>query len=219
MRNNADYTVRPHQKTRVYIVDHHPMVRHGLSAVISDEDDLEVCGYADDSDTALREMVKLKPDVAIVDLSLDRGFGLMKSIRASHLKTRCCAFSLKEEPEDARRALQAGAYGCVMQHDPGSVLEAIRKIGRGQRVISANLKLPPVASGTAGGDGVLGKLTERERAIVKMIGQGEVTSEIATRLHLSQQAVRRARMILQRKLNLANGRELLQFCVEKNADK
>src|SRR5579863_9410639 len=98
-------------RRRVFIVDDHPIVRQGLAALINREPDLTVCGDAEDSGSAMRRIEELKPDVAVVDISLSGpdGLDLLKSIRACGVNLPVLILSMLDESLYAERALHAGA--------------------------------------------------------------------------------------------------------------
>ncbi len=206
------------RKIRVYIVDDHPLVRSGLTALIHNESDIEVCGEAGNYATALREMVALVPDVAIVDLSLANGSGLelIKSIRSFTPRVRICVFSVHDEAVFGLRVLKAGAFGYVAKQDAADrVITAIRRLARGQRFMSdvvVSQLLEPLAGGSA--PDLASTLSDRELEVMVLIGQGSTTREIAARLHVSMKTVESHRMRLKQKLKLQRGSELLQYCVQ-----
>lgn len=206
------------KRARVYIVDDHSLVRVGLKALLETSPDLELCGEAEDFETALRDIERLRPDVAIVDLSLkDRsGMDLVKSIRALKTGTRICIFSVHDESIFAVRALKAGASGYLMkQQPPAVILEAVRKVARGQKIVSdlilQNMLEPLRASSRK--DPVM-HLSDRELEIATWIGLGTTTREIAARLQVSVRAVEVHRTRLKKKLNLRSGTDLLRFCCQ-----
>lgn len=214
------------RKARVYLVEDHALVRRGVSWLIAGEDDLEVCGQAEDAAPALAEMGELRPDVALVDLSLKSscGLDLIKQLRTSLPQVRSCVFSVGNEATYAARALKAGALGYVMKHEsPPALLEAIRKVLRGQRHLSGPVlesMLEPLRP--PGPTDPMSMLTDRELNVATLIGRGLTTSEIAYRLRMSTHSVDTHRLQLRRKLNVNGGRELLLLCArwvaENNAE-
>src|SRR5579862_5300245 len=100
-------------KTRVFLVDDHPIVRRGFQLLLAMERDLAVCGEADSGPAALEQILKLKHDVAIVDLSLkaSSGLELIKQVRAQLAQIKILVFTMRSEGIYAERALRAGANG------------------------------------------------------------------------------------------------------------
>ena len=103
-------------KSRVFLVDDHPLVREWLTSLINQQHDLTVCGEADDAPGALSRIAAARPDVAIVDLSLKAGSGLelIKQMKASHPNVAVVVLSMHDESLYAERALRAGASGYVV---------------------------------------------------------------------------------------------------------
>src|SRR5579871_779040 len=122
-------------KRKVFVVDDHPIVREGLAQLINREPDLTVCGSAEEMHTALRSIETLKPDILIVDISLNGpdGLDLLKIIRAKTPDLPVLILSMHDESIYAERVLRAGANGYIMkQEGTDRVLEAIRRIRAGE---------------------------------------------------------------------------------------
>jgi DNA-binding NarL/FixJ family response regulator len=107
------------EKTRILIVDDHPIVREGITKLIGQEKDLTVCGQAEDANEARKAVNTLKPDMVIVDISLKEtsGMDLIKDIQAQHPKIPVLTLSMHDESLYAERALRAGAKGYVMKQE------------------------------------------------------------------------------------------------------
>lgn len=207
-------------KTKVYLVDDHALIRRGLTTLIESEPDMVVCGEAGDAPTALREAMRLQPDVAIVDISLKESSGLelIKDFRAMIPNTQMLAVSMHDESLYALRALKAGARGYVMKQDTVTrVVEGLRRVRAGHLFVSdeiANQMLARIAGGDAPGDGIeVACLSDRELEIVTLIGRGLLTREIAAQLHVSIKTVETHRAHIKEKLKLRNATHLVQFCV------
>lgn len=207
-------------KTRVYIADDHALVRRGLAALINAEPDMEVCGEAEDCATATSDVMRLKPDVVIVDISLRtaNGIELIKNIKAIDQKIHVMVLSMHDEAVYAMRVLKAGAKGYVMKQDiANKVLEGIQRIRKGQLFFSekvTNQVLNRIGSGiSADGDSPVSGLSDRELEVVNLIGSGLSTSEIASRLHVSVKTIETHRAHIKTKLNIRTATQLVQFCV------
>lgn len=207
-------------KTRIYIVDDHALIRRGLVTLIGGESDMEVCGQAEDAATALNQIMKLQPDLVIVDISLkgNSGLELIKNIKAFNPKIQILVLSMHDESVYALRVLKAGARAYVMKQDVvNKVLEAIRRIRNGHLYVSdqvANEMLNRLVSGeTVEDTSPVAALSDRELEIVTLIGNGLLTREIATKLHVSIKTVETHRAHIKDKLNLKNATQLVQFCV------
>lgn len=207
-------------KTRIYIVDDHALIRRGLATLINSESDMEVVGQAEDGSTALREMMKLQPDLVTVDISLkgNSGLELIKSIRAFSPKIQILVLSMHHESIYALRVLKAGARAYVMKQDViNKIVEAIRRIRNGHLYVSddvASQLLGRVAGGESLDDvSPVASLSDRELEIVELIGNGLLTREIAAKLHVSVKTVETHRAHIKEKLGLGNATRLVQFCV------
>src|ERR1700738_4569521 len=127
------------RKSRVFVVDDHPIVRQGLALLINREPDLIVCGEAEEAQTALTAIEDLRPDILIVDISLQGpdGIDLVKTIRTKHAGMPVLVLSMHDESIYAERALRAGANGYIMKQEATErVLIAIRRILKGEVYLS-----------------------------------------------------------------------------------
>jgi len=216
-------TVRAHEsgKTRVFVVDDHPIVRQGLSQLINREPDLMVCGEAEDARAALHSIDPLKPDILIVDVSLEGpdGIELLKTIRARDAKLPVLILSMHDESLYAERALRAGANGYIMKQEATErVLIAIRQILGGEVYVSDRMAKKMVQQ-FIGGSGItkrspIDELTDRELEVFRLIGQGHGTRQIAEELHLSVKTVESYYAHIKEKLSLKNARELVQHAIQ-----
>ena len=206
--------------TRIYIVDDHAMVRRGVAAMIAAEPDMELCGEAEDCATATSEIARLLPDVVIADISLrgNSGLELIKNVRVLNTAIRIVVLSVHDESIYALRALKAGAKAYVMKQElSGKVIEAIRKVRKGQMYVSERVGSQMLQRLTKGqddqGDSPVAGLSDRELEVVTLIGSGLATREIAARLHVSVKTVETHRAHIKTKIHLTTGNQLIQFCV------
>jgi DNA-binding NarL/FixJ family response regulator len=203
----------------VAIVDDHPLVREGLAARISAQPDMEVCGEADDIDSALALIVTKRPSLVIVDIALKDGHGidLIKRIVASGVSTRMLVVSAYDESFFAERALRAGALGYINKQElQGQVVEAMRTVLRGERYLSPAMaqRLIAQAIGSKASQGGTELLTDRELQIFQLIGRGKSTREIAQELNVSVHTIDSHREHIRAKLGLRTGTELIQRAVQ-----
>ncbi len=199
-------------------MDDHPLLRDGLTARINQETDMRVCGQADSASKALAQLEATAPDVTIVDLGLKGGHGLqlIRDVKTRKIRTRILVLSAYSEDVFGRRALHGGAHGYVSKDQPQSnIIGAIREVAAGRRYLSERLAQrlleDVIASPTQEPSAEL--LSTRELQIFEMIGDGKSTREIADALCLSFHTVETHRERIRSKLNLKNGRELLQNAV------
>src|SRR4051812_694192 len=172
-------------KARVVIVEDHPMFRERLAHLINKEDDMVVCGEADNAVDGLALIQRVKPSLAIVDITLKEsgGLDLLKDIRAHEIKFPVLVLSMHDETLYAERALRAGARGYITKHEASAkVMIAIRHVLRGeiyldQRIMDRILQRI-VAGDNAANGRPIDRLTDRELEVFELIGQGRTTREI-----------------------------------------
>jgi DNA-binding NarL/FixJ family response regulator len=206
------------------IVDDHPIVRQGLAQLIAEQDDLEICGQAEDGAKALAVVKGLKPDVVVVDLSLpDRsGLELVKELHETWPGLALLVLSMHDEAVHAERAIRAGARGYIMKHEATDrVLTAIRRVLAGQVYLSEAMSaqvLNRLAGANAGEAGSpLGRLSDREYQVFTLIGRGLSTRDIAGRLGVSVKTIEAHREHIKEKLGLKNAAELLHSAMRHSA--
>jgi DNA-binding NarL/FixJ family response regulator len=208
-------------KSRVFVVDDHPIVRQGLSQLINREADLMVCGEAEDAHKAMDAIAPSKPDIVIVDVSLNGpdGIELLKTIRSRDSKLPVLILSMHDESLYAERALRAGANGYIMKQEATDrVLIAIRHILGGEVYVSDRMaqKMVHQFVGRSGAPkrSTIEELTDRELEVFRLVGQGHGTRQIAEELHLSVKTVESYYAHIKEKLSLKNARELVQRAVQ-----
>lgn len=208
-------------KYRVFLVDDHPIVRQGLTLLINQEADLVVSGEAEEAGAAREALVRSRPDILVLDLSLPGvdGFELLKSIRSADPTLPILVLSMHDESVYAERALRSGANGYIMKQEATEkVLVAIRKILRNEVYVSERLTsdmLQQMVAGPARGrPSPIEKLTDRELKVFRMIGEGMGTRQIAELLDLSVKTVESHQAHIKEKLALKGARELVQHAIE-----
>ena len=123
------------KKTQVLIVDDHPVIRDGLATIINHEQDMNVCGEAEDAHQALKAVTELKPDIVVADISLKNsdGIELTKNIKARYPRLPVIVFSVHDESVYAERALLAGAKAYLMKDAVSeNIIKAIRTVLNGE---------------------------------------------------------------------------------------
>jgi DNA-binding NarL/FixJ family response regulator len=208
-------------KRTIFIVDDHPIVRQGLALLINRESDLAVCGDAEEANSALPRIVDLKPDLIVLDISLNGpdGIDLLKNIRARDPNLPVLILSMLDEILYAERALNAGANGYIMKQEATErVLVAIRRILGGEIYLSermANRMLHRFVGGNQVGEqSPIAGLTDRELEVFRMIGEGRGTRQIAEELCISVKTVESYQAHIKEKLSLKNARELVQRAIQ-----
>ena len=211
------------KKSKVFVVDDHPIVRQGLALLINRESDLAVCGEAEDAQTAIQAVATTKPDVLVVDISLSGpdGLDLLKDVRMRHPELPVLILSMHDESIYAERALRAGAQGYIMKQEATEkVLVALRRILCGEIYVSeriANRMLQRyIGNRSAGRPSSIADLTDRELEVFRLIGEGHSTRQIAEELHISVKTVESYQAHIKEKLSLRSARELVQHAIQWN---
>jgi DNA-binding NarL/FixJ family response regulator len=207
-------------KTRLMILDDHPMMREGLAQLINHEPDLTVCGQAGSGAEALDMVARLKPDLLLADISLPdkSGIEVIKDSLALHPEIPVLVISMHDETLYAERILRAGARGYIMKQEGGQkLIAAIRRVLSGQIYVSENISAKILESFSTRSEPAarrpMENLTDREFEVLQLLGQGKGTSEIAQQLHLSAKTVEAHRANIKRKLELKTGPELIRYAV------
>jgi DNA-binding NarL/FixJ family response regulator len=213
-------TVTTGKRNKIFIVDDHPIVRKGLTQLINQESDMVVCGEAENARNALELLKKIRPDLAIVDISLQGidGIELIKKIRVRDANFPILVVSMHDESLFAERALRAGAKGYIMKQEAiEKMMEAIRKVIRGELYVSERVSATIVKKFIDGKAentrSPMEVLSNREFEVFQLIGQGFATRQIAGELNVSIKTVESYRANIKEKLGLKNATELLRHAV------
>lgn len=208
-------------KSRVLVVDDHPIVRQGLTLLINRESDLTVCGEAEDAHTAMQSLTSTRPDILVVDISLNGpdGLDLLKNVRSRHPELPVLILSMHDESIYAERALRAGAQGYIMKQEATEkVLVALRRILSREIYVSeriANRMLHRyIGNPSASKPSSIADLTDRELEVFRLIGEGHSTRQIAEELHISVKTVESYQSHIKEKLSLRSARELVQHAIQ-----
>ncbi|MFI6284534.1 response regulator [Streptomyces sp. NPDC051018] len=188
----------PGHWTRVFLVDDHEVVRRGLRDLFEDEPGIEVVGEAGTAAQALARGPALRPDVAVLDVRLPDGDGVTvcRELRARVPELACLMLTSFDDEDALLDAIMAGAAGYVLKEINGSdLVAAVRTVGAGQSMLDPvttsrlirSLRGPEEDPPR---DPRLAALSERERAVLELIGAGLTNREISQELHLSEKTVK-----------------------------
>jgi len=203
----------------IFIVDDHPMMREGLAQLISNEKDLALCGEAEDAADALNQIEKLKPNLAIVDITLrsSNGLELIKDLRLRAPGTAIIVVSMHDESLYAERVLRAGGRGYIMKQEGGKkLMTAMRHVLGGGTYVSEKMsaRILDIFSGRrTEGASPVELLTDREFEVFQLLGQGFNTKVIAAKIHVSAKTVEVHRVNIKQKLKVDTAAELTHFAV------
>ncbi|MFB6229628.1 MAG: response regulator [Salinibacter sp.] len=206
---------------QVFLVDDHPAILEAIRDRIESTIDIEVCGETGSSEEAFRQIEKLDPDVAVIDISLEdaHGLDLVQNVRAQYPDIQVMVFSMYDEMVYAERAIRAGASGYLMKSkSTEELIEAIRVVNDGEVFLSRDMAsriLNKVARGEASEPSFpIDELTDRELAVFQMLGEGHSIEEIQDRLNLARKTIETYRRRAKEKLGLDSVSKLLQYAVQ-----
>ena len=209
----------PQKQHKILIVDDHPIFCLGMSALINQEEDLVVCGSVESIKETSDAIDNLQPDLVVVDISLKDGNGidLVGEIKKEYALPML-VLSMYDESLYAERALLAGASGYIMKQEAiALVVEAIHSVLGGDIYASSTVKEKVfkrlMNQHNVDSNSPLDSLTNRELEVLRLIGEGYSTREIAERLHLSIKTIGTYRENLKEKLNLKHFTGLVKFAV------
>jgi DNA-binding NarL/FixJ family response regulator len=208
------------RKLRILIVDDHALVRRGAREVLNSEQGWRVVGEAADGLEAVQKAVALKPDVAIVDLSMPslNGVEVTRRIGSAVPVTKVLVLTMDESDQMVRRALEAGARGYVLKSDLTDCLpKAVRAIAEGKRFLTPKVSEIVLdvflngkeRHGNTRREGV--SLGPRELEVVRLLGEGKTNKEIAGVLQIAVRTVETHRSHIMHKLDLHSVVELVRY--------
>jgi len=204
---------------QIFLVDDHPLVREWLTNLINQQPDLAVCGEAEDAAHALQAIAKLRPDVAIVDLSLKSASGLelIKDLKLRQPQVIVLVLSMHDESLYAERALRAGARGYIMKRETAKkVIGAIRQVIAGELCVSEKFAAVMARKFLEGGPvsgSPIALLSDRELEVFQLLGQGYDTRRIAAALSVNFKTVQSYCARIKDKLRLNNATALLREAI------
>jgi DNA-binding NarL/FixJ family response regulator len=211
------------EKGRIVIAEDHTILREGLRALISSQEDLEVVGEAGDGRQAVRQVEGLTPDLILMDLSMPKmnGVEAIREIRKRIPQTKILALTVHKTEEFILEVLQAGADGYIPKDASSSeLMMAIRSVLMGERylcpsvsrfVIEGYLESRRTPESTTPWE----TLTKREREVLKLIAEGHKNKEIADYLCISVKTVEKHRANLMKKLDLHSAAALTAYAMER----
>jgi DNA-binding NarL/FixJ family response regulator len=213
-------------KTRVLIVDDHPMTRSGLAYLINHQPDMATCCEAQNAAEALEGVLRMKPDLVLTDFSLPdkNGLELIRDIRALRPDLPILVISMHEESLYAERVLRAGARGYITKEEGGErLMRAIRHVLSGTIYVSDKMSAQILEIFSGGPSrqqrSFVEKLTAREFEIFELFGKGLSTQQIANRLCLSTKTISAHRANMKEKLQLRTTNELVAYAARWTASR
>lgn len=202
--------------TRIYLVDDHQLMREGLRALLEAKG-FTVVGESADPTEALADLLRLRPDVLLLDLNLNgrSGFELLAELQRRRLSTRCIVLTMSAQPRHVAEALRMGASGYVLKGSAGSdLMSAIEAAAQGKKHLGADVAdLALQVFTQQDNEDPLSTLSPRERQIITMVVNGQSSAEIGLELHLSAKTVATYRSRLMAKLGVSDVPGLVRLAV------
>ena len=211
------------KKISVLLVDDHRLIRMGISALLNAESDLEIVGEATSAREVMGMVESTKPNVVLMDISLDDGDGILltKEITKSYKNIGVIMLSMHVKEDFIQRSLKAGASGYILKDSPKEeLLRAIREVGVGGRYFAAEVSQLMVSSYVNKvGDFTEKKrkssgLTNRELEIIKLLSDGLSNQKIAEELSISHRTVDTHRTNIMQKVKVKNVAELVKYAIK-----
>jgi DNA-binding NarL/FixJ family response regulator len=205
----------------IILADDHQVVRKGLKALLSVEQDFNIVGEAGDGLETVKLVEQLQPDVLILDLMMAgiNGLEVTRQLNKKNPRTGIVILSMHSNEAYVLEALRSGARAYILKESPPEELvRAIREVSSGRRYLSSPLTERAIEAYTQRTEvkpmDPYDQLTTREREILQLTAQGRTNAEIATRLYISPRTVETHRTNLMRKLELHNHAQLIQFAIQ-----
>ena len=200
-------------RIRVLIADDHTIVRIGLSALLGTQEDIEVVGEADNGEAAVREALRLRPDIVIMDLLMPKTDGATATAELHDKAPDVKVIILTSfgTSDGISHALEAGARGAIMKTaDDGALLSAIRKVAAGGQFVSPKIRQalrdsPPIP-----------ELTERQREIIESMARGLSNVDIAMQFGISPTVAREHITTILNKLGASNRTEAVAIALRRH---
>lgn len=202
----------------VMVADDHAIVRGGLVGLLSAQSDIRVLGTAADGREALREVLRLQPDVVVMDIAMPEmnGIETTRELRDRLPQTRVVILSMYSSVEHVFHALEAGATAYLLKEAAAQeVVDAVRAVHAGRRYLGRKIA-EMVAEGIGRGSAAspLESLSARERQVLQLVAEGRSSAQIAAALHLSPKSVDTYRSRLMQKLHRTDIAGLVKFAIQ-----
>ena len=198
---------------RIFLADHHVLIRGGLRTLLRERRDFSICGEADNGIDAVKLVIQTKPDVAIMNVNMPgiNGIEATRQIRKAAPATEILIFTAENNEDIMRECLRAGAGGYLLKSaSDEQIIEAIEALAEHQGYYSRSIAEKLLRAGNHRSD-----LTAREREILRLIAQGRRSREIAQMLGVSVRTVETHRAAGMRKLHLHSVAEVVRYAIRE----
>jgi DNA-binding NarL/FixJ family response regulator len=208
-------------KITILLCDDHTLFREGIKAILKDRPSIEILDEADNGRDAVSKAHRLHPDIVLMDIAMPDlgGFEATSRILRADPKTKVIILTMYEEEEVITRCLKAGASGYVLKDAPrADLIHAIETVNNGGQYLSPRALKKVVkqhVKGTPATATDYERLSDREREVLKLLADGLVLKEIATRLVLSVKTVDAHKTNMMRKLDLHDRSEVIKYAIQR----
>ncbi len=209
------------KKTTVFLADDHPILRDGLRSLLTDQPDIEVVGDAANGEEALEGVLKLQPDIVLMDIAMPvlDGIEVTTKILEKSPSIKVIILSIYATSEHIYKALRAGAVGYLLKEAAGiEVVSAVRAVIKGQRYLSQKISEKVIEDYVRDREEIIEEnplelLSSREKEILTLVAEGHTSAEIANQLFLSPKTVDTYRSRLMKKINVKDIPSLVKFAI------
>lgn len=207
---------------KVVLVDDHQLIRMGITALLKSEDSIEVIGEVNTAKETLGYIDEKKPDVVLMDISLDDGDGILltKEIVDTHKDVKVIMLSMHVKEDFIQRSIKAGASGYLLKDSPkDELIKAIKEVAKGDKYFASEVSQLMVSSYVnKAGDFAekkrkLSGLTKREIEIIRLLSDGLSNQKIASQLGISHRTVDTHRTNIMQKVKVKNVAELVKYSI------
>lgn len=201
---------------RVLVIEDHPIVRDGCLRILSRRGDIKVM-EANSAEAGIALNETFCPNVIVLDVGLPdaSGFHIIPKLLTGNAKAKIVIFSMHGSQSFVTRALEKGATGYITKNDdPNAILTAIDKVQAGEVYLGLAIAQNLVMTKLSPERDPLSNLTDRERRIMALLGNGKSLTQISVELNLSYKTVANAVSLIKQKLRLATSASLIKFAVE-----
>lgn len=210
-------------KVKIILADDHAIVRDGIKASLNIEKSFSIVGEAANGFEAVELVKKLKPDVAVIDITMPvmNGIEAVKKINSLDTDTKCMILSMHDKEEYVMEAVSAGALGYLLKDtERDELIKAIKAVAKGEKYFStpvSSILVSGFLQYVKGGGGATEEsgLTKRERNILKLIVDGKSNREIAEDLDISIRTIETHRQNIMKKLKVKNAVEMVKLAMEQ----
>lgn len=209
------------KRTRILIADDHAVLRAGLRVLLNAQPDMQVVGEAEDGESAIREILSLRPEVALIDVNMPRLDGLeaIRRLKTAAPEVRVLVLTMYDDEGYLRRALEYGAAGYVLKRAADSeLMAAIRAVARGETYVYPSLTHLLVNRYLGRADEARSApsqagLSERETEVLKLLAAGYTSQQVGEQLALSAKTVETYKARVMEKLGLRSRAELVRYAL------